>query len=107
MVNTIGDASIKKHDNALNVIPQNNQVLCRMLTSNFRESTTAGLICKVPDIQTYEVLDISKNFDNSKLGLKIGDVIVCNSTGTFLEDPSLDEKLYLFPGSSIAAKICN
>lgn len=106
MVNTIDDSSVKKHDNALNVIPQNNQVLCRMLTSNFRESST-GIICKVPDIQTYEVLDISKNFDNSKLGLKIGDVIVCNSTGTSLEDPSLDEKLYLFPGSSIAAKICD
>lgn len=106
MVNTIDDSSVKKHDNALNVIPQNNQVLCRMLTSNFRESST-GIICKVPDIQTYEVLDISKNFDNSKLGLKIGDVIVCNSTGTSLEDPFLDEKLYLFPGSSIAAKICD
>lgn len=106
MVNTIDDSSVKKHNNALNVIPQNNQVLCRMLTSNFRESST-GIICKVPDIQTYEVLDISKNFDNSKLGLKIGDVIVCNSTGTSLEDPFLDEKLYLFPGSSIAAKICD
>ncbi len=106
MVNTIGDSSVKKHDNALNVIPQNNQVLCRMLTSNSRESSTS-IICKVPDIQTYEVLEISKNFDNSQLGLKIGDVIVCNSTGTSLEDPSLDEKLYLFPGSSIAAKICN
>lgn len=106
MVNTIDDSSVKKHDNALNVIPQNNQVLCRMLTSNFRESSI-GIICKVPDIQTYEVLDISKNFDNSKLGLKIGDVIVCNSTGTSLEDPFLDEKLYLFPGSSIAAKICD
>lgn len=106
MVNTIDDSSVKKYDNALNVIPQNNQVLCRMLTSNFRESRT-GIICKVPDIQTYEVLEISKNFDNSQLGLKIGDVIVCNSTGTSLEDPSLDEKLYLFPNSGIAAKICN
>lgn len=106
MVNTIDDSSVKKYDNALNVIPQNNQVLCRMLTSNFRESRT-GIICKVPDIQTYEVLEISKNFDNSQLGLKIGDVIVCNSTGTSLEDPSLDEKLYLFPNRGIAAKICN
>lgn len=106
MVNTISDSRIKKHDNALNVIPQNNQVLCRMLTSNLRESTT-GLICKVPDIQTYEVLAISKNFDNRKLGLKIGDVVVCNSTGTSLEDPVLEEKLYLFSDSSIAAKICN
>ena len=106
MVNTISDSSVEKHDNAFNVIPQNNQVLCRMLTSNLRESTT-GLICKVPDIQTYEVLAISKNFDNRKLGLKIGDVVVCNSTGTSLEDPALEEKLYLFSDSSIAAKICN
>lgn len=103
-MNAIPDSGNKNYRSSMKIVPQNNQVLCRMITSKTKPSTS-GIICEVPDVQTYEVLEISKNFDNHDLGLKIGDVIMCNSTGTLLEDPALSEKLYLFSNSSIAAKV--
>lgn len=104
MMNATIDCGSKSYRSSMKIIPQNDQVLCRMITSKTKPSTS-GIICEVPDVQTYEVLAISKNFDNHNLGLKIGNVIVCNSTGTLLEDPALSEKLYLFASGSIVAKV--
>ena len=78
-----------------------------MVERNKKE--TSGFICEVKSLPIYEILKMSEppsllGIGDGLLKLKIGDKIVCNSTGTLVQDGE-DEVLYLFKLENVAAKV--
>ena len=89
------------------IIPQNGYLLCKMVERNKKE--TSGFICEVKSLPIYEILKMSEppsllGIGDGLLKLKIGDKIVCNSTGTLVQDGE-NEVLYLFKLENVAAKV--
>lgn len=89
------------------IIPQNGHLLCRMVEGKTKQ--TDGFVCEIKSIPVYEILELSEppSFDgigNELLDLKPGDRIVCNSSGTPVQDGE-NEVLYLFKLENIAAKV--
>ena len=89
------------------IVPQNGHLLCRMVEGKTKQMT--GFVCEVESIPVYEILELSEplsllGIGDGLLKLKIGDKIVCNSTGTLVQDGE-DEVLYLFKLENVAAKV--
>ena len=89
------------------IIPQNGHLLCKMVEG--KTKTTTGFVCEVENIPIYEILALSDppslaGIGDGLLKLKIGDKIVCNSTGTKVEDGN-NEILFLFKLENVAAKV--
>lgn len=97
-------------NNTIDIVPQNGYVLCKRLVGSEVESDHFGFVCKTKAIPIYEVLKISNPPSlteiSSDLNLKIGDHIVCSSSGTQIQAGD-DEVLWLFKQENIAAKIKN
>ena len=90
-----------------NIVPQNGHLLCKMIVGKTKQ--TSGFVCDVENIPIYEILALSDPPNLSEIGdgllkLKIGDKIVCNSTGTLVQDGE-NEVLYLFKLENVAAKV--
>ncbi len=69
---------------------------------------TAGFVCEVESVPVYQILELSKfmpepRADDGALSLEVGDMIVCNSTGTQVQDD--DQDLYLFKFENVVAKV--
>ena len=91
---------------SMKIIPQNGHILCKMVEGKTKQTT--GFICGVESIPVYEILELSEppsllDIGDGLLKLKVGDRIVCNSTGTLVQDG--DETLYLFKLENVAAKV--
>lgn len=89
------------------IVPQNGHLLCKMVEGKTKQMT--GFVCEVESIPVYEILELSEppsllGIGDGLLKLKIGDKIVCNSTGTLVQDGE-NEVLYLFKLENIAAKV--
>lgn len=74
-----------------------------------KKKKTSGFICEVDNLPIYEIQELSDPPSFSGIGdgllkLKRGDKIVCNSTGTMVQDGE-DEVLYLFKLENVAAKV--
>ena len=70
---------------------------------------TTGFVCEVESVPIFEILKMSDpptltGIGDGVLKLKVGDKIVCNSTGTLVQDGE-DEALYLFKLENVAAKV--
>lgn len=92
----------------LDIFPQNGYVLCKRLVSESEDVIQNGIAFKSERMPVYEVLKISAPPSfvgiSDQLNLKIGDQIICNSSGTQAQ-VSDDEVLWLFKQENIAAKI--
>lgn len=92
----------------LDILPQNGYVLCRRIVADSEEVQEGGLVYTTERLPVYEVLKISEPPSlvdiSEQLNLKVGDKIICNSTGTQAQ-VSDDEVLWLFKQENIAAKI--
>lgn len=89
------------------IVPQNGHLLCKMVEGKTKQTT--GFVCEVESIPVYEILELSEppsllGIGDGLLKLKIGDKIVCNSTGTLVQDGE-NEVLYLFKLENVAAKV--
>lgn len=89
------------------IVPQNGHLLCKMVEGKTKQTT--GFVCEVESIPVYEILEMSEppsllGIGDGLLKLKIGDKIVCNSTGTLVQDEE-NEVLYLFKLENVAAKV--
>lgn len=89
------------------IVPQNGHLLCKMVEGKTKK--TVGFECEVENIPIYEILELSYPLSMSGIGegllnLKVGDQVVCNSTGTLVQDGE-DEILYLFKLENVAAKV--
>ena len=98
-----GESSKKK---LRKIVPQNGYLLCKMVEGKTKQTT--GFVCEVESIPVYEILELSEppsllDIGDGLLKLKVGDRIVCNSTGTLVQDG--DETLYLFKLENVAAKV--
>ena len=103
MMDDNGESSKKK---LRKIVPQNGYLLCKMVEGKTKQTT--GFVCEVESIPVYEILELSESpsllgIGDGLLKLKIGDRIVCNSTGTLVQDR--DETLYLFKFENVAAKV--
>lgn len=97
-----------KDGKATKIIPQNGCVLCKQVVANIEEVENGGLVYASENVPIYEVLKISNSPSlaetSDELNLKVGDLIVCNSTGTKVQ-ASDSGVLWLFKQENIAAKI--
>ena len=104
MIDDNNESSKKK---SRKIVPQNGHLLCKMVEGKTKQTT--GFVCEVESIPVYEILELSEppsllGIGDGLLKLKIGDKIVCNSTGTLVQDRE-DEILYLFKLENVAAKV--
>lgn len=83
------------------VKPQNDNVLCTLVSSNEKQTST-GFVYKSNDILVYRVEAIGPKVG---MQLAIGDNIVANSTGTKVVVDNKD--YYFFKEENIAGKIDN
>lgn len=89
------------------IVPQNGYLLCKMVEGKTKQTT--GFVCEVESIPVYEILELSEppsllDIGDGLLKLKVGNKIVCNSTGTPVQDGE-NEVLYLFKLENVAAKV--
>lgn len=93
---------------AVDIIPQNDYVLCKRVVADSSEVSKNGFIYQSPQMPVYEILKMSESLslvNSSKtMDLNVGDHIICNSTGTQIQ-ASDDEPLWLFKLENIAAKL--
>lgn len=83
------------------ITPRNGAVLCQMTNSTEHEDSSFGFVYRKEELPIYEVLAVDSL--NNRLGLSIGDLVVCNSTGTKLK---LDDGVqYLFNAENIIGKV--
>jgi len=91
----------------IDIVPQNGHVLCKQISGDTEKVEDIFLYTE-KRLPVYQVLKISNppslSGISDDLNLKVGDKIVCNSTGTKVQRSS-DEVLYLFKQENIAAKI--
>lgn len=85
----------------MTAVPMNNYVLCEQVSGFEDVVQDKGIYVKKEDLKTYCILSISKNLDDSRF--TVGDVIVCNSTGTKFDLE--DKEMYLFNIDNIAGKV--
>ena len=87
----------------MTAIPMQNYVLCEQISGFDVETEDKGVFVKKETMKEYRILSISKSLDDSRY--TVGDVIICNSTGTkfVLED----KELFLFNIENIAGKVEN
>ncbi len=85
----------------MTAVPMNNYVLCEQVSGFEDVVQDKGIYVKKEDLKTYRILSISKNLDDSRFA--VGDVIVCNSTGTKFDLE--DKEMHLFNIDNIAGKV--
>ena len=85
----------------MTAVPLQNYVLCEQISGFKEESEDKGVLVKKETMKEYRILSISESLDDSRY--LVGDVIICNSTGTrfILED----KEMYLFNIENIAGKV--
>lgn len=82
-------------------IPIQNYVLCEQISGLKKQVEDKGILVNKETMKEYRILSISKFLDDSRY--IVGDVIICNSTGTkFILD---NKELYLFNVENIAGKV--
>lgn len=83
----------------LDIVPQNGHVLCKRIVDETEDADLGGIFCSKTNVPVYEVIKISNPPTlaeiSDELKLKVGDRIVCNSTGTQVQNGE-DEVLWLF-----------
>ena len=85
----------------MTAVPMNNYILCEQVSGFEEVVQDKGVYLKNEDLKTYRIFSISSNLDDSRF--TVGDVIICNSTGTKF---SLDDKeMFLFNIDNIAGVI--
>ena len=93
---------------AVDIIPQNDYVLCKRVVADSSEVSKDGFIYQSLQMPEYEILKISESLslaNSSKIvDLNVGDHIICSSSGTQVQAGN-DEVLWLFKQENIAAKI--
>lgn len=85
----------------MTAVPLQNYVLCEQISGFDVETEDKGVLVKKETMKEYRILSISKSLDDFRY--TVGDVIICNSTGTrfILED----KELFLFNIENIAGKV--
>lgn len=83
------------------IIPQNNMVLCKLITSK-QKTLESGFTYESNDIDQWQILKISSNVSKD-FKFSIGDIVLASSTGTLVDNEG--EELYLFNADNIVAKI--
>lgn len=96
-----------EHKVSRKIVPQNGHLLCKMVEGKTKETT--GFVCEVESLPVYEILELSEFMPTSSVGdgslsLAVADKIVCNSTGTQVQDDE-DQDLYLFKLDNVVAKV--
>ena len=85
----------------MTAVPLQNYVLCEQISGFDKDIEDKGVLVKTETMKEYRILSISKSLDDSRY--TVGDVIICNSTGTkFLLE---DKELFLFNIENIAGKV--
>lgn len=86
------------------IVPQNNYILCKMAQNTNQERSEFGFVYNAECLPIYEILALPKQPLEKFKDLKVGDLIICNSTGTQIA-ASDTEMEYLFNIDNVAAKL--
>ena len=84
-------------------LPLQNYVLCEQISGFDKDIQDKGVLVKAETMKEYRILSISDTLDDSRY--TVGDMIICNSTGTkfVLED----KEMFLFNIENIVGKVEN
>lgn len=84
----------------MKLVAQNNYVVCQQL-NKAKQEVNESIIYNKEFLATYKILSIGNNLDSFRLS--VGDVIICNSTGTKVILDDLE--FYIFNNENIIGKI--
>lgn len=83
----------------MKLIPQNNTVLCKCINEDKKIVSSGAFTYEKEDLAQYEIIESALSTDD----FNVGDVIICNSTGTKVK--LADEYQYIFTYDTIVGKI--
>ena len=87
----------------MKLIPQNKNLVCKCMSSD-EKTTESGFMYRSNDVKLYEVVSIANTLRSDELfNVKVGDLIVVNSTGTKIELNG--EEYYMFNAENVMGKI--